>query len=482
MKFYNRKNEIKTINEIVKKSRQKGQLAVLQGKRRVGKTSLILEALKNKTFFYFFVGKKTEKELLDDYRQEISQKLNLPYLGEFVNLTKLLEFLFDYSKDKHLIVVFDEFQNFKSISPSMFSELQKFWDLNKDKSKIAIFCIGSMFTLIKKIFTSSKEPLYNRANKIIEIRPFDLITQKIILKDFKLLSPKNFLVFYSIFNGMPKYFELLEDIKKHEKKNVNKIIKKLFCEQDAFLIKEGKNVLIEEMGKSYEKYFSVLTAIAIGKTTKNEIYNYTGININSLGSILHDLENFYEIIKRVTPVLEKKVNSKLSLYKIKDNFLSFWFRYIHKKNYLIEIKNFSALYNYIIKDLNIYLGFIFEDLIKDYLIMQNNTKSGIFNFEQIGFFWKRQNMLNDHREIDIVAVSNENKTALIGECKLNFNKINKVIINRLIEKSEQVNKLKNYKKIYYIFTIEELPKDKKDFLFKNNFKSLSLAEILKIHA
>jgi len=478
MKFYDREKEIKIINEIVGKSKKKGQLVVLQGKRRVGKTALILHTFKKQKFLYFFVSKKTEKELLNDFREEISKKLNLPYLGEFENLKQLLEFLFDYSKKNNLVVVFDEFQNFKIINPSLFSDLQKFWDLNKDKSKIAIFCIGSMFTLIKKIFTSSKEPLYNRSNKIIELKPFDLKTQRAILKDFKLLSPKNFLVFYSLFNGMPKYFELIED-NNLKGKDAKQIIKKLFCEEDAYLIKEGKNILIEEFGRSYEKYFSVLTAIALGKTTKNEIYNYTGININSLGVLLKSLEDFYEIIERKTPVLEKKASSKLSSYKIKDEFLSFWFRYIYKKNYLIEIKNWQVLFNHIDKDLNNYLGFKFENLIKNYLIEQNNSKNSIFDFEQIGSFWKRPDLTGDNKEMDIVAVNKENKTALIGECKLNFSEIDQNLVDSLIRKSRFISKLKNYRNDFYIFTVEELPKEKKKLLAKNDFKFLSLEKMLR---
>ena len=477
MKFYNREKEIKIINEIVRKSKKGGQLIALQGKRRVGKTALILRAFKKQKFLYFFVSKKTEKELLGDFREEISKKLNLPYLGEFKSLTQLLEFLFDYSRKNNLVVVFDEFQNFKSVNPSLFSDLQKFWDLNKDKSRIAIFCVGSMFTLIKRIFTSSKEPLYNRANKIIELKPFDLKTQQAILKDFKLLSPKNFLIFYSLFNGMPKYFELIED-NNLKSKDARQIIKKLFCQEDAYLIKEGKNILIEEFGRSYEKYFSVLTAIALGRTTKNEIYNYTGININSLGVLLKSLEDFYEIIERRIPVLEKKASSKLSSYKIKDEFLSFWFRYIYKKNYLIEVKNWQALFNYIVKDLDNYLGFKFENLVREYLVEQNNSKGNIFDFEQIGSFWKRPDLTGDNKEIDIVAVNKENKTALIGECKLNFNKIDQNLIDNLIKKSKFISKLKNYKKVYCIFTVEELPKEKKKLLAKNDFKFLSLEKII----
>ncbi|MEA3464147.1 MAG: DUF234 domain-containing protein, partial [Patescibacteria group bacterium] len=284
---------------------------------------------------------------------------------------------------------------------------------------------------------------------------------------------------YSLFNGMPKYFELIND-NDLAGKDIKFVIKKLFCEEGASLIKEGKNILIEEFGKAYEKYFSILTAIAIGRTTKNEIHNYTGINIDSIGAFLKTLEDFYEIIERKTPVLEKKSSSKLSLYKIKDEFLSFWFRYVYKKNYLIEIKNWPGLFNYIIKDLDNYLGFTFENLIKDYLIEQNNSKNSIFNFEQIGSFWKRPDAAGDNKEIDIIAVDKKNNMALIGECKLNVNQINQKLISDLIQKSGLITKLKNYKKIYYIFTVERLTKEKKKILTKNNFYFLSLAEILDL--
>lgn len=478
MKFYNRGREIKIIDEIIAKSEKRGQLIVLQGKRRVGKTTLVLEAFHKRQFLYFFVAKKSEKELLDDFQQEINAKLNLPYLGEFANFSQLLNFLFDYSKKNNLIVVFDEFQNFKSIRPALFSELQKFWDLNKNKSKIAIFCVGSMFTLIKKIFTSSKEPLYNRANQIITVNPFNLATQKLILKDFNLLSAKNFLIFYSLFGGTAKYFELLEDAELAGKEPFA-IFKKLFGEDDGYLIKEGKNILIEEFGKSYENYFSILTAVALGKTTKNEIYNYTGININSLGAFLNNLENFYELIERKIPILEKKSASKLSHYKIKDHFLSFWFRFIYKKNYLVEIKNWPALLDYIAKDLDNYLGPAFEDLIKDYLIEQNNSDGGIFNFDQIGSFWKRADASGDNKEIDVIAANLAEKSALIGECKLDYRHLDQALIDRLLDKIKLIVKLKNCQKNYYFFTLEKISENKKKLLDRSGFKALSLSDILE---
>ena len=481
MKFYNREKEIVTIDEIVKRSKKKGQLIVLQGRRRIGKTFLMLNYFQNKKFLYFFVGRKSERELLVDFREEILQKLDLPYLGEFKSISDLFKFLFSYSKKKHLNVVFDEFQNFKYVNKATFSDLQKHWDLNKETSKISIFCIGSMFTLIKRIFTSSKEPLYNRASKIIHLKAFNLKVQKQILKDFKLFNPtnpKDFLIFFSFLAGIPKYFELIED-NNLQNTNAKKVIKKLFCEEDAHLQEEGKNVLIEEFGKHYDKYFSILTAISTGKTTKNEIYNYTGININSLGFFLKTLEEFYELIERRIPVLEKKTSSKLSRYKIKDQFLNFWFRFVYKEGHLIEIKNWSMFFAYIDAHLNQYLGLVFEDLIKKYLIESNGLERGIFNFDVIGSYWRRKSVEGDNSEIDIVAINNDKKTVLIGECKLSEKKITQKQIDNFIEKSNALKRVKKYEKIFYFFTVENISKNKQMLLKKNNCKYLSLETIFK---
>lgn len=170
-----------------------------------------------------------------------------------------------------------------------------------------------MVTLIKKIFTSYKEPLYNRANQILEVKALDLISQIKFLKDYSLLSAKNFLAIYGIFNGVPKYLEFIAE-NNLKGASLQEIIRFLFCQEDAVLINEGKNILIEEFGKFYDNYFSILAAIACGRTTRNEIYNFTGININSLGALLNHLENFYELIERRVPILEKK-SSKLSFQK-----------------------------------------------------------------------------------------------------------------------------------------------------------------------
>lgn len=479
MKFYNRKKEMEIVQSILKKSKNRGQLTVFQGKRRIGKTTLILKALENQKFLYFFVGKKTETELLNEFSEQIKNSLNLPYQANFNNMEDLLKFLFDYSKKEHLIVVFDEFQNFKFVKPSIFSEIQKLWDLNKDNSKIALFCIGSMFTLIKKIFTSYKEPLYNRANQILEIKSFDLKTQVQVLKDLRLLEPRNFLTLYSVFNGTPKYLESLED-NDLQGKSINQIIETLFCQEEAYLLKEGKNILIEEFGKSYDKYFAILAAIASRKTTKNEIHNYTGININSLGSFLNTLENFYELIERKTPILENS-SSKISSYQIKDNFLAFWFRYIYKKSYLLEIKDYKSLCSFIIKDLDNFLGFAFENFIKDFLILQNNSTNSIFNFQRLGSFWKRPSKKDsdDNSEIDIVAINEDTEEALIGECKLNSARISQELLDNIKEKTKKISKISRYKFIYYVFTLDNLPKNKKDLLEKNGFNALEMGEVMR---
>jgi len=476
MKFYNREKEIKLIGEIIQK--KQAQLTVIQGKRRVGKTTLMLEALKKEKFLYFFVSKKTEKELLVDFADEIQRKLGVDLYGEFLNLNKFLEFLFTYSKKHQLIIIFDEFQNFELVQRSLFSDFQKFWDTEKGSSQIKFFCIGSMFSLIKKIFTSHKEPLYNRATQIINLGEFNLATQKEMMHDLGILNPRNFLILNNVFGGVAKYWELVFD-QDLARKDARDIIRKLFCDDNAYLLYEGKNILIEEFGKNYENYFAILAAIASGKHIKNEIHNYTGISIDVLGGLLKTLEEFYEIIERRVPVLEKN-SSKLSSYRMRDNFLTFWFRYIYRRNYLIEIKNYAGLFSYIKRDLDTYLGFAFESLVRDYLVEMNYSAKSIFDFDTIGGYWRRPSMRHDNQEMDIVAVSHERREVLVGECKLSARRINKKLLERLVWKADQIKQIKKYQRQYYIFTLFKLSKKDRNFLIKNDFSCLSLEEILKM--
>ncbi len=183
MKFYNREKEINHLKEIRKRSRRNAQFTVITGRRRIGKTHLLLHSIAGQPSLYFFVARKAESFLCQDFQQEIQDKLGIPILGEISSFGKLFEYLMVQSKDRSFNLIIDEFQEFYYIAPSVYSEMQHHWDIHKNESKINLIVSGSVFSMMHKIFENSKEPLFGRATQMMKIRPFETSVLKEILTD-----------------------------------------------------------------------------------------------------------------------------------------------------------------------------------------------------------------------------------------------------------------------------------------------------------
>lgn len=212
--------------------------------------------------------------------------------------------------------------------------MQRLWDHYKDNSKLNLVLSGSIFSLMKKIFENAKEPLFGRANERIYLKPFTIDVLNNITADLHPgLKPSDALAFYTITGGVAKYVELFADKNKF---TFNLMLGEIFKE-NSLLIDEGKNLLIEEFDRDYTTYFSILSLIASSKTSRTEIESILRKNI---GGYLDRLENEYQIIKSIRPILSKP-GSRNQKYFIEDNFLSFWFRFIYKHRSAIEIGNFA---------------------------------------------------------------------------------------------------------------------------------------------
>ena len=447
MKFYNRNNELQEIKFILNK--KDSDLVYISWRRRIWKTKLILKALENQKFLYFFVWEKTKWELLNDFTQIIERNLKIKYLN-FSNFKDFFDFLFDYAKKENLILVFDEFQNFFKIDKNVFSDLQYLWDLNKDKMNIKLFCLGSHFTLMKKIFDDYSSPLYWRKTASFHLKSFDLTTQIEILKDYNILDEKNLLYIFSVFYWIPKYLEIF--LKKfNPKNNFFDEILDIFFKENSFFLSEWKELFTLEFGKSYEIYSSILTAIAIWKTKKWEIADFTWISNDSLGLYLQKLEKYYELIERNVPITEKK-SSKISRYKIKDLFLKFWFSFVYKYDYLIEIQDFEELKKIVKNNIDSFLWFSFEELAKQIIIEENKKWKIPFKIEKIWSFFDKK----WQNEIDLVCVNSKEKKVLFVECKLNSKKFS---LQKLKEKVQNSGIYYSYKKYYGLVSLDLYEKD-----------------------
>ena len=146
MRFYNREKEIERLRDIRERSTRNAQMTVVMGRRRIGKTQLLLRATEGQPTLYFFVARKAENYLCQDFQQEIKDKLGIPLLGEISSFGKLFDFLMELSKERAFNLIIDEFQEFYNIAPSVYSDMQRHWDLNKDESKINLLLSGSVYS------------------------------------------------------------------------------------------------------------------------------------------------------------------------------------------------------------------------------------------------------------------------------------------------------------------------------------------------
>ena len=443
MQFYDRKRELALINhfiEIIKK--QGSRILVITGRRRIGKTRLVLESVKNFDNLYFFTKKKRINEIIAEWSNEIKSKYGEVFYGNFNSFEEFLAFLFDFSKKRPIALIFDEVQNLLFSEPSAFGTFQKIYDLNREKSNVLLIFLGSSFSLMEKIFKNSKEPLFGRASEILQLSYLPLNVQSEILKNSSLYSGKNILHLYSIFDGIPKYIEELIDL---EEKDFKRSINILLTQRD-FLWDEGENLLKEEFGKEYSSYFSILSAISKGRRRMNEIEQFAGIK--DAGSYLKNLEEIYRMIERRLPVTSKSRKERRGRYYIRDNFLDFWFCFIESRKVLKEIGRVDLAFNGIWKELPIYEGRKLEDMVIRKMIEENPLN---INFSKAGRYWNRKGDI----EIDAVFLDEDEKKAYLFEIKLNRKKITKKILENLKKNGQIIPELKNYEIITKIAYIDD---------------------------
>ena len=182
MKFYNRNNELDLLQRILMQSKEESRMTVIMGRRRIGKTELARKC-GDTTVLYFFVARKTESLLCQDFVREAEEKLSIP-IGWPSSFAELFRFLLQYSSQHPFTLIIDEFQDFQKINSSVFSEIQREWDIYKSTARMNLIISGSVFTLMKRIFEDAGEPLFGRANQKIMLRPFTTEGLKEILADY----------------------------------------------------------------------------------------------------------------------------------------------------------------------------------------------------------------------------------------------------------------------------------------------------------
>lgn len=450
MKFFDRTEQLAQLREMKNRSYDNhSMLTVVTGRRRIGKTTLIDKSMSGEEYLYFFVGKKNEAVLCAEFTGEIRTKLGLFVPDGITSFKDIFAILMQVGEHRKFTLVIDEFQNFSEVNPSIFSDIQNYWDQFRLKTNVNLIVSGSIYSLMTKLFKDKKEPLYGRDDHTVKLHPFAPSVLKEVMNEYAPgYTNDDLLAIYAYTGGVPKYIELFVDADALTKDGMIRYI----CKPDSPFIEEGRKLLIQEFGRKYGTYFSILEAISEGYNTQAEIATYLGSK--SIGGQLSKLEETYNLIGKKRPMWAGS-KSQTVRYEISDVFLRFWFRYIEKNQMMIEIGQYPLLAKVMSDDYTTYTGDTLERYFKAKMMEE-------MNYRAIGSWWDPKGYTDskgNHQqcEIDIVAVSSDDKNAEIIEVKRNPEKFDKETMEEKVRFFIQKEKrIRRYKRTVRCLSLEDM--------------------------
>jgi len=438
MRFFDRKDEMALLRRIREESKSSARMTILKGRRRIGKTALLQEAYGDEDFLYFFVARKNEADLCEDFAAEISRYLGVTLPGGASTFESIFRFLLEVTQTRPLTLVIDEFQDFLRIDESIFSSMQRDWDRMKGKARVNLVVSGSINRMMEQIFAAD-QPLYGRATNEIDLAPFSTVSLKEILAFHSPnYSKDSLLALWAFTGGVAKYVELLMDQGAYDLEGMVKAM----VSDGSIIPGEGKVLLVDEFGKDYATYFSVLSLIAGGRTSRAEIQNVTG---DDIGGYLTKLESEYRLIVKNVPFASNGHNRNMR-YLLNDNFYRFWFRFICKYQALIELRAYGRLRELIFRDYSVFSGKALEGYF-----VRKLSESG--RYTRIGNWWNRKG----ESEIDIVAVDDISRRIDFFEVKRDASRFSKGDLRRKADEFLTVSaEFADYKKGFKGLSVEDM--------------------------
>ena len=438
MRFYNRKEELEILAKNREQSANQSVMTTLIGRRRTGKTSLLLKSVEGTRHLYLYVSKDNEQMLCKKFQEQATATLGVQIFGQTSSFGELFEQLMRYGIDNNYTLIIDEFQNFLSINKSIPSSIQDVWDRYKDRARVNLILCGSIYSMMKRIFENGDEPLYGRRDSNMRLLPFSISTLKQILADHNPnYVAEDLLCLYMLTGGVAKYVALLMDAKATTK---DKMLRCALAPDSPFL-SEGTELLVSEFGRDYGTYFSILQLIAGGMTTQSEIDSIIGKNT---GAYLNNLHVDYTFISKNTPILSKPGARNIK-WQIDDPFLRFWFRFVYPYQGLIESNRTELLVQHVSDNYAQYTGKTLERLFHERM-----WQSG--QYTRIGNWWDKKG----EQEIDMVALNEFDKTCVIAEIKRNPKKLS--LSNLETKAATLSSEIKEYSIKYQLLSLEDILK------------------------
>lgn len=401
-----------------------GQLVVLYGRRRVGKTETLRQFCQKKPHVFFACRECTDRLQLKSFSEKLLKE-NIPagkYVSQFSDWEQAFRAVLElpYGESRKLLVI-DEFPYMCRGNTGIPSILQNLWDeILKDENVMIVLC-GSAMSFIEKDLLAEKNPLYGRATGIYKMKEMGFYDAVKFFPDF---SDKDKILAYSVLGGIPHYLRQF-----NPKISLSDNIKQNILTKGCVLYSEVDFLLRQELRET-PIYNSLIEAIALGNTRLNDISQKSLVDNTSKTSVY--LRNLMElgIIEREFSVdagIKERANTSRGTYKLTDNFFRFWYAFAFTNYSDLEAGDVDGVYAYEIEPLlHEYASFTFEEICRQFVQAQQKKNALPFRYFRMGR-WTGRTTVRDpespdgtrmaETEIDIVAVSRGFREYLIGECK-----------------------------------------------------------------
>lgn len=431
--FIGRENELNTLNRLY--NSDKFEFAVIYGRRRVGKTALINEFVKDKDNIFFTGVETNAKQNLDNFSRCIMEyNTGIASGASFNSFQMALEHVFELAKTKRIVLVIDEYPYVARASKSLASTLQLLIDKNKDTSKLFLILCGSSMSYMEDHVLAYKAPLYGRRTAQFKIKPFEFLEA---CRYFKNFSDVDKALAYGVVGGTPQYLMQLDDTL-----SIEENIKNTHLNPSSSIFEEPNNLLKQEV-REPAIYNAVITAIATGSSKMNEISNKIDEDTSVCATYIKNLITL-GIVKKESPYGEK--STRKTIYSIEDNMFRFWYRFVPENTSIISRGAVDLAYSRIAPEIQSYMGSVFEDICKQYLWKLLLEGKCAVNFTDLGRWWGANPKTKSQEEIDIMGTDKD--SALFGECKWTNEKVDLGVLETLVERST----LFSYKKThFYLF-------------------------------
>lgn len=462
--FIGRKRELDDLNQRYENG--KFQFAVMYGRRRVGKTTLINEFVKDKEVIFYTGIEGNEKENLEGLSKSI-YSLSQDFAdtsSSFASFQEALETAFRIAEKRRIVFVIDEYPYIAGSYKALSSILQILIDRNKDTSKMFLILCGSSLSFMESQVLGYKSPLFGRRTCQYKIMPFDFFEIKNYYDKF---SNADLAVIYGITGGIPLYMSLMND-----NLSVEENIKANFLVPNAYLFEEPTNLIKQEC-RDPAQYNSIIKAIATGSSRMSEICSKTGLDTGLTTSYLHKLMSL-GIVKKEMPFGTD--SSRKTIYVLEDSMFRFWYRFIPDNLATINRGLTDVVYKKIAPQITSFMGGVFEEICKQYLWELNRQGKAAITFTDLGRWWGNDPKNKCETEIDIIGTADD-KTALFSECKWTNEKVDTAVLDTLVERS----KLFNFTNVYlYLFAKTGFTKGCIDMAKElGNLKLVTFDEMMK---